>query len=71
MSNLISIDNGLHYKTAEEAWPEIEANGLWDCIVQLMDDDVRERVHATRASCDEKEFLAAYLDAADQDLVIG
>lgn len=71
MNKMISVDNGLTYKTAEEAWPEIKANGLWDSIVQLMDDDVRERVHATCASCDEMEFLVAYLAAADDDLVIG
>ncbi len=71
MSRLISIDNGLTYKTAEEAYPLIAENGLWDAVANLMDDDTRERVHSELAPCAERDFLARYLELAPSDLVVG
>ena len=71
MSRLISIDNGLTFKTAEEAYPLIAEQGLWDAVVNLMDDDLRERVHTGLAPCDECDFLARYLELSPCNLVIG
>lgn len=68
---LISIDNGQTYQTAAEAMPEIMARNLWDATVELMDDATREQVHHKFAPCSEGEFLAAYLAAAEDDLIIG
>ena len=67
----ISLDNGHTYITAREAMPEIAANNLWDTIANLMDDDTREAVHSEIAPCTEVEFLAAYLDRATGDLIVG
>lgn len=70
-SNGISLDNGRTYMPAAEAMPEITERGLWDLIVNAMDDDTRERVHAELAPCTEEEFLTRYLEIADDDLIIG
>ena len=67
----ISLDNGHTYMTAQEATPEIAANNLWDAVANMMDDDIREAVHAAVAPCTEAEFLAAYLERATDDLIIG
>jgi hypothetical protein len=67
----ISLDNGNTYMTAQEAMPEIIDNNLWDAVVDMMDDDTREAVHAAVAPCTEAEFLAAYLERATDDLIIG
>lgn len=32
----------------------------WNAIVELMDDEIREAVHADLAPCTEEEFLAEY-----------
>jgi hypothetical protein len=63
----ISIDNGNSWTTPEAA---IATLGL-DVIVNYMDDDTREAVHAELAPCTEVEFLAAYLERATDDLIIG
>lgn len=57
--------------TAAEAMPEITSRNLWDAIVNMMDDDIRETVHDDMAPCSEQEFLEAYLDRAQEDLIIG
>jgi hypothetical protein len=67
----ISIDNGRTYMTAQEAMPAIAERGLWDAIANVMDDDIREAVHSEMAPCTDVEFLAAYLETAPHDLVIG
>lgn len=67
----ISLDNGMTYQTAAEAWPEIQERGLWGAIVEMMDDDIRERVHDRLAPCSEAEFLAAYLKESRTPLIIG
>lgn len=71
MDKLISLDNGRTYLTADEAMPEIMDYNLWDAVVMMMDDEIREAVHYSLAPCTEQEFLAEYLRRADNDLVIG
>ena len=34
----------------------------WDYTAQLMDDELREQVHAELAPCTEKEFLTRYME---------
>ena len=62
----ISIDNGTNYITPEEA----VQSGLWDAIVNFMDDDTREAV-AWEGYDDNVAFLTRYLELASDDLVIG
>lgn len=71
MDKLISLDNGHTYLTAEEAMHEIMDYNLWDAVVMMMDDEIREAVHNSLAPCTEQEFLAEYLRRTDNDLVIG
>lgn len=42
---------------------EIIAAGLYNAAVALMDDDIREDLHAELAPCTDAEFLAAYMAA--------
>lgn len=67
----ISLDNGLTFVSAHEAMPEIQRRNLWDAIVNLMDHDTRERVHAELAPCTEEEFLTRYLELSEENFVIG
>lgn len=67
----ISLDNGIHFMTAEEAMPEIEEKGLWDVVAEYMEDDAREEANREIAPCTELEFLKKYLEIATEDLVIG
>lgn len=67
----ISLNNGATYLTASEAMSEIAERNLWDVVVSMMDDDIRENVHAQLAPCTEAEFLGKYLEIADDDLIIG
>ena len=68
--NMISLDNGNTWLTAEEAMPEIQEKGLWDAIVAMMDDEVRESEARDMAPCTEEDFLEEYLNRAGY-LVIG
>lgn len=70
-TKMISLDNGHSYMTAADAAPEISNCDLWDTIVNMMDDDTREIVHAEFAPCTNLEFLIRYLELAPSDLVIG
>ena len=70
VSHQISLDNGNTYISGAEAWPIIKERGLWDTVVAMMDDDIREQVNAELAPCSEQEFLERYLELAT-DLVIG
>jgi hypothetical protein len=63
----ISIDNGMHTCTGQEALEHVS----WDVIVSFMDDDVRERVHEACAPCTNEEFMRRYLEVAPCDLKIG
>lgn len=67
----ISLDNGTTFMPAREAMSEIESRGLWEAVVEAMDDGLRERVHAEAAPCTEREFLERYLELSPEDLVIG
>ena len=67
----ISIDNGNSYMTAQEAMPEITSRNMWDVVVNMMDDDTREKVHSELVPCTEVEFLTRYLELANDDLIIG
>lgn len=40
---------------------EIIENGLYDAAVALMDDEIREAVHADLAPCTDLEFLTEYM----------
>lgn len=71
MNKQISLDNGHTYLSADEAMGEINARNLWGNIVNLMDDEVREQVSTELAPCSNDEFLARYLELAEDDLVIG
>ena len=71
MKNMISLDNGRTWMTAEEAMDEINERNLWDVIVNMMDDDIREAVHADLAPCTDAESLADYLRRSADGLVIG
>ena len=37
-------------------------NKNWDQLVELMNDEIREDVHAELAPCTNEEFLARYLE---------
>lgn len=73
-SRKVSLDNGFTFLTAEEALDEMKSERCcvtWDALVNLMEDDTREAVHAELAPCTELEFLTRYLELANDDLVIG
>ncbi len=40
---------------------EIIDNGCYDAAVALMDDEIREAIHADLAPCTEIEFLTEYM----------
>ena len=63
----ISIDNGHSYTTPENALQEHDM----DTLAHYMDDDTREAVHRELAPCTDAEFLAAYLERAADDLIVG
>lgn len=63
----ISIDNGMHYVTPEEALERVTL----DTMAVYMDDETRERVHRELAPCSDLEFLTRYLEIAPDDLIIG
>ena len=62
----ISIDNGHSFISPADAIAQMP----WDVIVNAMDDDTRETVHAEGIDTEE-EFLTRYLDLAPSDLIIG
>jgi len=65
----ISLDNGCTFLTAKEA---VKSDGYnFETILNLMDNDTREKVHSELAPCGEDEFLARYLELATDDLIIG
>ena len=40
---------------------EIITSGLYESAVAVMDDDIREAVHADIAPCTDEEFLVEYM----------
>ena len=67
----ISLNNGRSYMDVDEAMTEIMERSLWETVVSLMDDGIREAVADDMAPCSEEEFLTEYLKRADDDLVLG
>lgn len=41
---------------------EIIDNGLYNAAVELMDDDIREKIHSALSPCTDEEFLTAYME---------
>lgn len=71
---MVSLDNGYSYVTADEAIAIIDSDATlidWDTIVNLMDDDIRERVAYELAPCSNADFLRRYLELSPDNLVIG
>ena len=72
MSKYVSFNNGASWLDAEEAMQEVsERPYLWQMLVDIMDDDIREAVHRDLAPCSEEQFLTEYLKRANDDLIIG
>lgn len=67
----ISLDNGRSYIDVSEAMTEIMDRNLWETVVNLMDDAVREAVADDMAPCSEEAFLREYLKRANDDLIVG
>lgn len=67
----ISLNNGRSYMDASEAMPEIMERNLWEAVVAIMDNDVREAVAGDMAPCSEEAFLKEYLARANDDLIVG
>ena len=67
----ISLDNGHTYLDAQEAAPIIDSMRLWDAVWEIMDDDLREKIHMEHAPCSNEEFLVAYLAESEENLIIG
>ena len=38
----------------------------WEATTALMDDEIREEIHAKLAPCTKEEFLAAYMEAHEE-----
>lgn len=64
---LKTMDGKNHSITWEEGdWADDQAaemvgEGLFDAAVELMDDELREEIHAGLAPCTDEEFLAEYI----------
>lgn len=72
MAKYVSLNNGHSWLDAVETIEAIaEQPYMWQLLVNIMDDDIREAVHRDLAPCTELEFLAEYLKRAEADLVIG
>lgn len=67
----ISLNNGRSYMDVDEAMTEIMERSLWETVVSLMDDGIREAVADDMAPCSEEEFLTECLKRANDDLVLG
>ena len=68
----ISLNNGLDFFDLEDLnaddWCLIEE--CWPSIVNLMEDGAREMAHDAVTPCGTRKFLEAYLEYADNDLII-
>ena len=53
-------------KYANEMAKEIIENGLFEAAVNMMDDEIREEVHADLAPCSDLEFLVEYIQRHEQ-----
>ena len=65
--SIINTETGTIEVTWEEPdWADDQAaemigEGLFDAAVELMDDEIREEIHAELAPCTDEEFLAEYI----------
>lgn len=66
----VSLDNGETLDTVDAVSDE-DIDKHWDALVNVMDDGIREEVHAEFAPCSNRKFLTEYCNRADADLVIG
>lgn len=64
----LSLDNGLNFFDPKDL-SDLEIGPYWDALVEMMDDDIRERVHYELAPCTDEDFLRRYLDLAKEDLI--
>ena len=39
----------------------------WEATTAMMDDEIREEIHAKLAPCTKEEFLAAYMEAHEEE----
>lgn len=51
-------------KTNDEIRTMIEN---WEATTALMDDEIREEIHAKLAPCTKEEFLRAYMEAHEEE----
>lgn len=42
---------------------EIIEMGLYNAAVEMMDDEIREELHAEMSPCTDEDFLTAYMEA--------
>lgn len=66
----LSLDNGLIFFDPKDL-SDLEIGPYWDALVEMMDDDIRERVHYELAPCTDEDFLRRYLELAKEDLILG
>lgn len=66
----LSLDNGLNFFDPKDL-SDLEIGPYWDALVEMMDDDIRERVHYELAPCTDEDFLRRYLELAKEDLILG
>lgn len=66
----LSLDNDLNFFDPKDL-SDLEIGPYWDALVEMMDDDIRERVHYELAPCTDEDFLRRYLELAKEDLILG
>lgn len=66
----LSLDNGLNFFDPKDL-SDLEIGPYWDALVEMMDDDIRERVHYELAPCTDEDYLRRYLELAKDDLMLG
>lgn len=68
----LSLDNGNSYLSIVDLEDNAEEiDRLWGALREVMDAGAMERAHASNAPNDHLGFIAAYLEQASDDLVIG
>lgn len=71
----INLNNGIGmgYDIDDFTIPAVrdEINEKWNSIVEVMDDEIREKVHREIDTDDNIEFLTEYLRRAEEDLIVG
>ena len=63
--SVADLENQVSEMDTTEA-QEIIDNGLFPAAVELMDDDIREQIHASLAPCSDLDFMAAYMAAHEK-----